>query len=149
MSRGEARPVLGLSWAHAGYPGISLILGYLRTARVLFCLVLCMVCRVVLNTSQYHSLIVFGWRARVRLIVWGSDPGQYSTLILNTTRTVRDVAIEIDLREAVSRFLNVCAKSGGQSVDFYFPHAAQNHEIRRTTCRLTSFFWRTRFFGLR
>ena len=60
--------------------------------------------------------------------------------------TVRDVAIEIDLREAVSRFLNVCAKSGGQSVDFYFPHAARNPEIRRTTCRLTSFFWRTRFW---
>ena len=60
--------------------------------------------------------------------------------------TVRDVAIEIDLREAVSRFLNVCAKSGGQSVDFYFPHAARNPEIRRTTCRRTSFFWRTRFW---
>ena len=42
------------------------------------------------------------------------------------TATVRDVAIEIDLREAVSRFLNVCAKSGGQSVDFYFPRRAKS-----------------------
>ena len=33
--------------------------------------------------------------------------------------TVRDGAIEIDSREAVSRFLNVHGKSGGQSVSFY------------------------------
>ena len=32
--------------------------------------------------------------------------------------TVRDGAIEIDSREAVSRFLNVHGKSGGQSVNF-------------------------------
>ena len=33
-------------------------------------------------------------------------------------RTVRHLPIEIDAKEAVSRFLNVHGKSGGQSVNF-------------------------------
>ncbi len=47
----------------------------------------------------------------------GLSESRHYRLFFSCVLTVR-VAIEIDLREAVSRFLNVCAKSGGQSADF-------------------------------
>ena len=56
------------------------------------------------------------WRLRARQCVYYcSIPVAYT---LNYYRTVHYRAIEIDLQEAVSRFLNVPGKSGRQSVNF-------------------------------
>ena len=65
-------------------------------------------------------------RADEAVLVWGKGTvvGERGGTALcepravASARTVRYRAIEIDAQEAVSRFLNVHGKSGGQSVNF-------------------------------